>query len=124
MYAIYSRGELIALVKSPRYVMLNTDGVFVETGKDKAEAIAVNGVLYNTPGHAVVAEAPEAVVLEADLEEYLFANQVRIERSIRRIGTTEDAVCDLDSMISERLAALENAICKLTGIISGGGEGL
>lgn len=126
MYAIYSRGALIALVKSPRYVRANEDFILVEASEDEADAIAVNGTLYNMPGRTIIADAPEAVLREADLEEYVFENQVHAEKDVSRanarISIVEDAVCDLESALSSRLAVLEDAICELDSIINRGDE--
>lgn len=126
MYAICSGGELIALAENPRYVKRNEDGIFVEAAAEDAEAIAVNGTLYNIPGGDTIEGAPEAVVVEAEAEEYIFTNRVRIEQDAAsgnaRISTVEDAVCDLDESTDERMSAIEDAICELDEMISGGGD--
>lgn len=126
MYAIYCCGEPIALAKKPRYVKQNESGVFVEAVKEDAEAIAVNGTLYNLPGGTAAGDAPEAVAVEEDAEEFIFGNRVRIEQDSltgnARISTVEDAVCDLDESTDERMSAIEDAICELDEMISGGGD--
>lgn len=126
MYAIYCNGEPIALAKKPRYVKRNGSGVFVEADKYDAEAIAVNGVLYNLPGGTAIDDAPEAVAVEQEAEEFIFSNRVRIEQDSAsgnaRISTVEDAVCDLDESTDERMSAIEDAICELDEMISGGGD--
>lgn len=41
-------------------------------------------------------------------------------RTDKQIGDVEDAVCELDEIIGERMSAIEDAICDIDMIISGG----
>lgn len=127
MFEICCGGELVALTAKPRYVKRNeTSGLYVEATWEDAEAISVNGTLYNVPGGTAVEGAPEATVREADASEYIFENRTAIERNAEdgtvRITNVEDAVCDLDESTSERMSAIEDAICELDEAVNGGGE--
>lgn len=42
------------------------------------------------------------------------------KRTDKQIGDVEDAVCELDEIIGERMSAIEDAICDIDMIISGG----
>ena len=51
MYAIISKGELLALCERPRYVKRNEEtGAYVEAAEAEAIGIAVGGEVYNLPG--------------------------------------------------------------------------
>ena len=53
MYAIISKGELLALCERPRYVKRNEEtGAYVEAAEAEALGIAVGGEVYNLPGGA------------------------------------------------------------------------
>ena len=48
MYAIISKGELLALCERPRYVKRNEEtGAYVEAAEAEAIGIAVGGEVYN-----------------------------------------------------------------------------
>ena len=54
MYAIISKGELLALCERPRYVKRNEEtGAYVEAAEAEAIGIAVGGEVYNLPGGRV-----------------------------------------------------------------------
>lgn len=127
MYAIVSGGALVALCEKPRYVRRNPDsGAWVEASREQAEAVSVNGDLYNLRGGSAVPGAPEAAVREDDVAEYVFGNRVRIAGSEQRTGTAlvqiEDALCEQDAAAEERLTAIEEALCELDSALNGGGE--
>ncbi len=127
MYAILSGGELLALCEKPRYVKKNAvSGAYVEAKREEAEAIAVNGELYNLPGGTAIPSAPEAVITERDIPEYVFCNRARIAENEKSTGATivimEDALCEQDAANDERVSAIEDAVCELDSMINGGGE--
>ena len=123
MYAILSKGELLALCERPRYVKRNQGGVFVEAPEDKAEGIAVGGEVYNLPGGSAIPDAPEALVQEAEASEYVFRNRVRIIKNEETTGAAiiamEEALCEMDNASEERLAAVEEALCELDSATNG-----
>lgn len=123
MYAILSKGELLALCERPRYVKRNQGGVFVEAPEDKAEGIAVGGEVYNLPGGSAIPDAPEVLVQEAEASEYVFRNRVRIIENEETTGAAiiamEEALCEMDNASEERLAAVEEAMCELDSATNG-----
>ena len=79
MYAIISKGELLALCERPRYVKRNAEtGAYVEAAEAEAIGIAVGGEVYNLPGGTAIPDAPEALAQEGEAEEYVFRNHARI----------------------------------------------
>ena len=122
MYAIISKGELLALCERPRYVKRNEEtGAYVEA----AEA-EVGGEVYNLPGGTAIPDAPEALAQEGEAEEYVFRNHARIidneEATNAAFVAMEEAMCDMDSSSEERLTAVEEALCELDSAANGGGE--
>ena len=127
MYAILSGGALVALCDKPRYVRLNPDsGAYVEAAPEEAIAVSVNGDLYNINGGSSIPDAPEAVVSESDVSEFVFHNRARILENEATTGTAvvqlEEALCEQDAATEERLTAVEEALCELDIVINGGGE--
>ncbi len=119
MYAIMSGGALVALCDKPRYVRRNpSSGAYIEAAREEAEAIAVRGDLYNLPGSDIIPDAPEALVSEAEIPEFVFQNQTRITANESAVAGAEDALCEQDSAADTRLGALEDAICELDAAIN------
>lgn len=80
MYAVLSGGVLLALCDKPRYVKTNEgSGAYVEAEAEEASGISVNGTLYNLPGGAAIAGAPEAVVSEVESGELIFQTAAQIQ---------------------------------------------
>lgn len=126
MYAILSGGALLALCDKPRYVRLNPDsGAYVEATPEEAIAVSINGDLYNINGGSAIPDAPEAVVREDDVAEYVFGNRARIFENEQTSGAAvvqlEEALCEQDAATEERLTAVEEALCELDSVIGGGG---
>lgn len=118
MYAIISKGELLALCERPRYVKRNEEtGAYVEAAEAEAIGIAVGGEVYNLPGGTAIPDAPEALAQEGEAEEYVFRNHARIieneEATNAAFVAMEEAMCDMDSSSEERLTAVEEALCEL-----------
>lgn len=127
MHAIFSDGLLVALCDSPRYVRMKVEsGAWIQTDKDHAEALAVNGTLYNINGGTAAGGAPQAVVTDEDGGEYIFQGRVAIQRnkedSDAAFIVMEDTMCDLDATTDARVTAVEDAICELDAIMNGGAE--
>ncbi len=119
MYALMSGGALVALCDKPRYVRRNpSSGAFIESPKEEAEAIAVRGKLYNLPGSDKIPDAPEAVVSEVEIPEFVFQNQARIMSNESAVASAENALCEQDTAANTRLSALEDAICELDAVIN------
>lgn len=115
MYAILSEGQLIALCDKPRYVKIKEEtGVYIESeSKEDALALSVNGTLYNLIGKDNIPDAPEALVRDTSVSEYVFNNKIQINKNEAAAITIEDALCEQDSNIEERLAMIEDALCEL-----------
>lgn len=127
MYAILSGGVLLVLCDRPRYVKVNeASGAYVEADEAEAIGVSVRGDLYNINGGSAIPDAPEAVITQGEITEFVFRNKARIEENEEATGTAiigiEDAVCELDETTDTRLSEVENALCELDEIISGGGE--
>ena len=127
MYAIISEGNLVALCDKPRYVKVNeSTGAYIEAEPEEAIAVSVNGDLYNINGGSHIPGAPEAVIADRNVEEYVFRNHVRIVEDEKNTNAAiievEKALCELDTAAEEKTAAVEKALCELDAIISGGGD--
>lgn len=125
MYAILSGGALLALCDKPRYVRLNPNsGAYVEAPPEEAIAISVNGDLYNINGGSAIPDAPEAIVREDDVAEYVFHNRARIVENEETTGAAvvqlEEALCEQDTAADERMSAVETALCELDEKVNGG----
>lgn len=125
MYAILSGGTIIALCSKPRYVKRNENNVYIEADATDAIGVSVNGQLYNINGGNAIADAPEAVVVQRDIFEYVFNNRVKIKKNEETTGSAiiemENALCELDIAADEKLIVLENALCEIDSMINGGG---
>lgn len=120
MYAIISKGELLALCERPRYVKRNEEtGAYVEAAEAEAIGIAVGGEVYNLPGGNAIPDAPEALAQEGEAEEYVFRNHARI---IENEEATNAAFVAMEEAMEERLTAVEEALCELDSAVNGGGE--
>lgn len=127
MYKILSNGSLISLCSKPRYVKINeNNGAYVESTKEDAIGISVYGDFYNLPGKITNPERPVAVVVQDDSEEYIFRNRTRIAKNEEAtniaIVEMENAMCDLDTLTTERIITLEDALCELDSVINEGDE--
>lgn len=126
MYAILSDGVLLALCDKPRYVKKNDDGIYVESAKEEAIALSINGDLYNIRGENHIPDAPQVVVKDDDVSEYVFRNRMKIEEDAKTFGAafvaSENAICEMDAGYDERVSAIEVALCELDELMSGGGE--
>lgn len=125
MYTILQNGELLAFCDKPRYVRIKEEsGAWVEAEEKDAEAIAINGELYNLIGKNTVADAPQVVVKNGDAAEYIFGNRAQItqnkEEQDAAIITLETAACEQETATEDRLAAVEEAVCALDSVINGG----
>lgn len=126
MYAIVSNGALAALCEKPRYVKRHErTGVYVVTDEGDAIGLSVCGTLYNINGQEAIEGAPQAIVLQGDISEYVFRNRARIAENEEATGTAiieiEDALCDLDTASEEKMAVMEDALCELDSKVNGGG---
>lgn len=127
MYAILVNGVLESLCEKIRYVKQHErTGAFIETAEDDAVAIAVHGKLYNIKGQDTVRDAAQAIIIDADVSQYIFWNRVRIaeneKMSNETIAEIEDAICELDVTATKNLAMLEDALCELDEAVNGGGK--
>lgn len=125
MYAILSGGLLISLCDKPRYIRKNEkNGVYIESTKEDSIGISVHGNLYNFTGKNSIPDAPEAIIVQGDVAEYVFHNQTRIinneESANAAIIEMENALCDIDTHTVERLSILEDALCELDSTTNGG----
>lgn len=123
MYAILSEGKIIALCDKPRYVRMKKEtNTYIEAKKEEAEALAVNGTLYNLPGGAAIPDAPEAIVTRCDGGGKMFEQQGDIAKNAAATVKVENALCDLDAAAEARAAAFEDALCDMDSVLCGGGE--
>lgn len=129
MYAILSGGALLALCDKPRYVKVNeASGAYVEADEAEAVGVSVNGDLYNINGGEAIPSAPEAIITQVDVSEYVFSNRVQIveneESTNTAVAKIEEALCELDTASAENATVVEDALCELDEMISAisGGE--
>lgn len=74
MLKICKDGEVIALCENPNWVCLQENGCFGLCARDFAEGIAVNGVVYNLPGHDIGGDGTVACE-DVDGGEYIIHQQ-------------------------------------------------
>lgn len=122
MYAIMSGGVMIAMCDRPRYVKVNNNNVYVEASAEDAIALSINGNLYNINGRDAIPDAPEAVVVSMDGATVIFGHGMQIAEHAGAIITAEDAMCEMDAAMEERLIAVEDALCELDSAMNGGAE--
>lgn len=80
MYAIISKGVLLALCDRPRYVKVNeASGAYIEAGPEEAVGVSVSGTLYNLNGGENIPGAEDAIVTEAEGGEYIFQTRKQVE---------------------------------------------
>ena len=97
MYRIVSDGEIISLCDKPRFVKKKaTSGCYIVCSKEDAEAVAVNGKLYNLPGKNNITDRPEVSIDEVDGGEFLFSDYVEKRVFSLQISSLEDALCEID----------------------------
>lgn len=128
MYAIISKGELLAPVRaSPLCEAERGDRGLCGGGGGRSPSVSPwGGEVYNLPGGTAIPDAPEALAQEGEAEEYVFRNHARIieneETTNAAFAAVEEAMCELDSSSEERLTAVEEALCELDSAANGGGE--
>ena len=119
MYAIISKGELLALCERPRYVKRNEE--LFSNG-----LAALHRFIDLMGTEPAIPDAPETLAQEGEAEEYVFRNHARIieneEATNAAFVAMEEAMCDMDSSSEERLTAVEEALCELDSAANGGGE--
>lgn len=125
MYTILKDGELMGFCDKPHYVRIKEESSsWIEATEKDAEAIAINGILYNLVGKNTIADAPKVVVKSTDTAEYIFSNRTKIAENNEAhdvaIAALEVAACEQESASEDRISAIEEAICALDAAINGG----
>lgn len=119
MYAIVVKGEIIQFCNQPWYIkqIEGNDGkpLWVHAdNEEEAEAVSVNGTKYNLSTKGENVEGAEmAVIIQKDGPEYIFENRQGVEKTKETTEMIEDALCNTDTEITERLAMLEDALCEM-----------
>ena len=92
MYKIVSNSKIVAICEAPRFVRKSlSSGAWVQTEKDKAEAVSIKGDLYGFNGNEIEGR-PTADVFKLDGAEYIFDNYA----TQNSIAALEDALCEMD----------------------------
>lgn len=126
MYTITCGDTLLSICDSPRYVKKKEDtGAYVGAGFQDAQAVSIDGTLYNILGKRKYIEDAETVLIQqSDTSEFIFETRVAVEKnkndSDSSIIKIEDAVCELDAVTDERINSIETALCELDELISKG----
>jgi len=110
MKGIFFKGELIALCDEVRYVAKGANEVYLRTKKEEAEAISVRGTLY---------PVKEVTVQNVDGVSILFDAAAKAESAGRSVDSIQDAICESDAALDERLTSIEDAICELDEKLGG-----
>ena len=124
MYAIISKGELLALCERPRYVKRNEEtGAYVEAAEAEAIGIAVGGEVYNLPGGTAIPDAPEALAQEGEAEEYVFRNHARIieneEATNAAFAAVEEAIRSIPHVAGVEFISKDQMLDKYSQRLEG-----
>ena len=87
-------GAELGITEEVRYIRRSDNGSFIRTDKENAVGVACNGTPYNLLGHAEIEGADTVIVRETEVGAYMDA---AIKRSLSEV---EEALCELDGMIS------------------------
>lgn len=119
MYAIIVKGEIIGFCDKPWYIKQiegnNGKPLWTHTeDKADAEALSVRGTKYNLSDKGIAIEGAEtALVIEKSEPEYTFQNMKDVKKVEETSEALEDAICDADLSMADRIATLEDVICEL-----------
>lgn len=106
MYKIISNSTVIGICEKVRYIRVKPEtGAYVEATEETADGIAFNSVAYNLPGKTAIAGADVAEAVESseaitEMWNELVSVKTKAEQNRQNINNVEDAVCELDEMIS------------------------
>ena len=86
-----TKGVELGVTEEVRYIRHCDNGSFVRTDREDAVGVAWGGVPYNLLGHEEIEGADTVIVSETEIGEVLD----------RRISELEEALCELDAIISK-----------------------
>ena len=104
-----STGNTVGYTEKPRFIKLSSAGVFIHTDEENALGIAYQSKPYNLQGREGLNVEETVMLLEIDSGDIL----TQAEQAAQSVATLEDALCEQDSSLEERLAAIEDALCEL-----------
>ncbi len=127
MYAIISKGELLALCERPRYVKRNEEtGAYGRRRRPKPSVSPWVARCITCPAAPPSPTRRRRWHRRARLRSMCSATTPASSRTRRAtnaaFAAVEEAMCELDSSSEERLTAVEEALCELDGAANGGGE--
>lgn len=104
MVKFYKNGMLFAVADEPRWVRLQKNGCYGLCEKSNAEGVAIDGTVYNLPGHAI-SENDEIGFEVVDggvymAERFIETEQMMTDLDIANIEA-QQAITDLELMILE-----------------------
>lgn len=102
-------GDTVGYTEKPRFIKLSSAGVLIQTDEENAFGIAYQSKPYNLHGREGLNVEETVMLLEVDSGDIL----MQAEQAAQSVATLEDALCEQDSSMEERLAAIEDALCEL-----------
>lgn len=108
MYKIINTnsGELVGYTENPIWIRKHNNGCYVQTERKNADGIAFNSTPYSIGG---LDGLDIVVVVETDAGD-IFVDNATITAAD---AVLEDAMCEMDTMTAERIAAVEDALCEI-----------
>ncbi len=102
-------GDTVGYTEKARYIKLSSAGIYVQTDEEHAEGIAYMGNPYNLRDREGLGVEDTVMLIECDGGEILNL----AEMAAGNIASIEDALCEQDETLEERLAAIEDALCEM-----------
>ena len=108
MYRIINSegGVVIGNTEKPVYIYKKSTGCFVQTDEANAQGIAFKGTPYNLLGRDGVDAEVSVILVDFD------GGEITADTA-DKVVEIEDAMCEQDTAVEERLAAIEDALCEL-----------
>ena len=102
-------GATIGYTEKPRFIKISSSGVFIQTDEENAQGIAYRSKPYNLRDREGLGVEDTVMLIVVDSGTIL----TQAEQTAAAVTNLEDALCEQDTSIEERLATIEDALCEL-----------
>ena len=108
-------GDIVGYTQNPRWIKLKeSTGTFIPVKKEQdAQGIAYRNVAYNLQDRDGVGVPVTVYLIDADEGDILHTANTNAQEAATAVAQLEDALCEEDLTLEERLAAIEEALCEL-----------